>query len=324
MNDGRGVGRGRAFVLAARVAASRLVRSGGRARRQRKLWTPAPLRWRRRRMLHTRERAYRQGITAQNLWRLEFHLHFTSQPAERSGGSRSAARPSVSRSPGASPISTRPAEYVARTATPKLPQPRAGRVPSPRPVGTPAVLNRCFGVAVAFHRHPAPRPAPSGHAGEVHRVRVPAHRRPAVVRPGPMAYAPTRPDVPSARTHTIELLVRHRHSPLVNDAPAPRRVSAASHLVWNRLPELVWTRSQGQTAAAAAPEPGADLSSHTARLSPPSRSVHGTMPHPAITQARVPTAPITTLDPALVDRLADDVIRRVERRVRIERERRGI
>jgi hypothetical protein len=33
---------------------------------------------------------------------------------------------------------------------------------------------------------------------------------------------------------------------------------------------------------------------------------------------------LASLDPALVDRLADDVIRRVERRLRIERERRGI
>ena len=33
---------------------------------------------------------------------------------------------------------------------------------------------------------------------------------------------------------------------------------------------------------------------------------------------------MTDLDPAFVDRLTDDVIRRVERRVRIERERRGL
>jgi hypothetical protein len=30
------------------------------------------------------------------------------------------------------------------------------------------------------------------------------------------------------------------------------------------------------------------------------------------------------LDPAMIDRLADDVMRRMERRIRIERERRGI
>jgi hypothetical protein len=33
---------------------------------------------------------------------------------------------------------------------------------------------------------------------------------------------------------------------------------------------------------------------------------------------------MTDLDPRLVDRLTDDVIRRLERRVRIERERRGL
>jgi hypothetical protein len=40
--------------------------------------------------------------------------------------------------------------------------------------------------------------------------------------------------------------------------------------------------------------------------------------------ARAVTASVTNLDPSLWDRLADDVIRRVERRVRIERERRGL
>jgi len=33
---------------------------------------------------------------------------------------------------------------------------------------------------------------------------------------------------------------------------------------------------------------------------------------------------VADLDPALLDRLTDDVIRRVERHVRIERERRGL
>ena len=37
----------------------------------------------------------------------------------------------------------------------------------------------------------------------------------------------------------------------------------------------------------------------------------------------VPAA-ATVFDPAVVDRLADDVIRRIERRGRIERERRGL
>jgi hypothetical protein len=39
---------------------------------------------------------------------------------------------------------------------------------------------------------------------------------------------------------------------------------------------------------------------------------------------RTQPQPITKLDPALVDRLTDDVIRRVEQRARIERQRRGL
>jgi hypothetical protein len=43
---------------------------------------------------------------------------------------------------------------------------------------------------------------------------------------------------------------------------------------------------------------------------------------PAAHSARAVAAP--ALDRAVTDRLADEVIRRIERRVRIERERRGI
>ena len=43
----------------------------------------------------------------------------------------------------------------------------------------------------------------------------------------------------------------------------------------------------------------------------------------AVHSAAAP-APIAELDPRVMDRLADDVIRRVERRARIERERRGV
>jgi hypothetical protein len=39
---------------------------------------------------------------------------------------------------------------------------------------------------------------------------------------------------------------------------------------------------------------------------------------------RAASVPVTSLDPALIERLTDDVIRRVERRVRIDRERRGL
>ena len=44
----------------------------------------------------------------------------------------------------------------------------------------------------------------------------------------------------------------------------------------------------------------------------------------AVVHANPTVSHITKLDPALVDRLAEDVIRRMEQRVRIERQRRGL
>jgi hypothetical protein len=59
----------------------------------------------------------------------------------------------------------------------------------------------------------------------------------------------------------------------------------------------------------------------TARLSPVS-PINSAVP--AQFREAPPVSPPMILDPALVDRLAEDVIRRVERHVRIERERRGV
>lgn len=89
-------------------------------------------------------------------------------------------------------------------------------------------------------------------------------------------------------------------------------------------PELVW-RALVAGAVGALEE----RSRVNARLEVPPQSPQIKFPR-AVTQARA-SAPqgkddvrSMLLDPALVDRLADDVIRRVERRIRIERERRGI
>lgn len=90
-----------------------------------------------------------------------------------------------------------------------------------------------------------------------------------------------------------------------------------------RSVELVWRKSPTDTAVLKPGEPaGIPLSS----LTPP--ATPGRSPNAARTTAQVlaTNAPIgmKALDPALADRLADDVVRRIERRLRIERERRGI
>lgn len=95
--------------------------------------------------------------------------------------------------------------------------------------------------------------------------------------------------------------------------PAP-----AAHYRQPSLPQLVWRK---QLVAASTSDATAQVN-HSAAA--------GAAQHRARTQAALPPAAIATqlrvnqLDPALADRLATEVIRRVERSLRIERERRGL
>ena len=88
-------------------------------------------------------------------------------------------------------------------------------------------------------------------------------------------------------------------------------------------PELVWRRS-----ARGANDPAIDgvdepASSDRSRFDAPRNQASSHAAGGAVAaEARAPV--IARLDPALIDRLADDVIRRVERHIRIERERRGV
>lgn len=90
-----------------------------------------------------------------------------------------------------------------------------------------------------------------------------------------------------------------------------------------RSPELVWRARAGR------PSEAVDFSNAEARpalvtsiaRSAPERAATPVVQYSSTDKAIVRA---TALDPALVDRLAEDVIRRVERHVRIERERRGM
>ena len=113
--------------------------------------------------------------------------------------------------------------------------------------------------------------------------------------------------------HVVAGSVAAQHADLVlaRTLPSPRAVLA-------RPPQLVW-RNEPQpypleaiersiTAATAAAAPFSGVSAPRAE---PMNAPHG-------------LSPSGKIDPALIDRVAEDVIGRVERRIRIERERRGI
>lgn len=103
--------------------------------------------------------------------------------------------------------------------------------------------------------------------------------------------APTPAQGPSMQLHTLR-----RSAPIVWRAPATAaapELSRPSHL----------RQSQNLSAAAALPAPATSAPAD-----------------PSAAQLSVPTK----IPPAVVERLAEDVMQRIERRIRIERERRGI
>jgi hypothetical protein len=171
--------------------------------------------------------------------------------------------------------------------------------------------------------------------------------RPQVVAPqaGPSLARPDRPrirvlnrDARQPGTHTrarelhVETVARThlewyacRAHPMVLASTSERHANIAgrrTHAALEPATELVWRREQERTAdnaGRAASHTGPELSRGTRTFASPAAS------HPA--SAAAPTVPqqqVTAIDSALMDRLAEDVIRRVERRVRIDRERRGL
>jgi hypothetical protein len=97
-----------------------------------------------------------------------------------------------------------------------------------------------------------------------------------------------------------------------------------SHFQFGGPDELVWRRGRRPPIVVTESEPHQSRSEPfqgpTVRSSPGQEAALAVAP--AIERAAV--AQVTKLDPGLLDRLTDDVIRRVERRIRIERERRGL
>jgi len=125
-----------------------------------------------------------------------------------------------------------------------------------------------------------------------------------------------------------------KNNPMLFSATGSARnpaVPASGAAIWHRpTPELVWLKQPGAPAgnapdpymsdghAGGPDDPGTDSGTRRQAVSA-ARVVQATPPAAAIA-AQLRGGP---LDAALADRLATEVIRRVERSMRIERERRG-
>jgi hypothetical protein len=147
--------------------------------------------------------------------------------------------------------------------------------------------------------------------------------RPSVVEPQRKRVRPSeskneRPHL--FQTHTPigrrELQVPRRPAPIADTRRAPASTTTQQVIV--RSPEIVYRRElRPRTEIAGQPL-------HPSPAPSPARSVVRQETASEVSAKRPAALRVTDLDPALLDRLTDDVIRRVEKRVRIERERRGL
>jgi hypothetical protein len=288
------------------------------SRRFRVVWAPVALHWRRKRKPLTRQRALPHLIPAavsNTTWLAHFHLHFSALTRERSRCEERRAFSPATVTREVQRLVTNRHATVFRAAAMTMRPRGAYRPPSVISAGNVVVRN--IAVPAAGHTHPRPLPVTP---------RVPARRvRPLFHDTARKVFrAVTSKDerTPPIERRTCivsrELRLVHlrssvvRHSREESAAPPPR---ARFH----RAPEIVWRSAPGQPQAqvvneSAPPSP---------RMPRPSIAAQETAPEPPRRAARA-ALQAQDIDGALLDRLTDDVIRRVERRVRIERERRGL
>lgn len=307
--------------LSASIAAKRFGRRARKhPRRQQAPLRPLALRWRR--LLRPAAAAGIKQLVRSysNSWFSQVHLHLGWSTTVNNRFRH------LRQSPAPAPV-VRPLREtlsVTRSLSPDIPTPSTGRR-LPRVAGTRIVFRRNVfrlpdGIPAtarqAMLRGVAPTPdAPVGSIPRRGRIAGLAHRRGAIKVDAPARQQPA-PSVlrsltwargaPRERTPDAQAVVR---SDRVRTAKAPI--------------ELVWRAQHGTGAGAS--DGMMVVGGPTALAAPATMS---RSPTPATAAARViaesEKARPVPLDPALVDRLTEDVIRRVERRVRIERERRGI
>jgi hypothetical protein len=309
------------LALVARKAAGRFVAGRGKARVRAGFWTPTPLRWRRWRRRPV-QRALRVAA-ARTVWSPQFHFlvsahlkdglvrteRLVAGPGTTTRESRQimvsrgetifrASRPGLLRAGAAAVRSTvregrAGGAMVTVSATASAGPLRSTAAVVPRFAGRAGrrggQLRATIVAAGGFARRGAPASEPRG----------------AIHQPAPQIFRSGRPVPGNVTAPTTQ-------------ANQPRRgyLSSSPELVWRRLQRLSDGAVDGARAMVAPP-------SFQRALARPPSSPESAPPAPPFSGPRA-TSPATQLDPALLDRLTDDVIRRVERRVRIERERRGL
>ncbi len=328
MSQGRRMGTGRAMALAACIAALRFVSRRGSGRGQREGRLPVALRWRRerRRLEKGKVGATRAAAAVGAAWRPQLHLHFDARvsvhplrgPSPRSGPAapiREARRLVLERhwlSVRLTPHAARPRQANASSGAlrPDSPPSRKVRATEPVAARSPGLpFGRVIQARVAY-RPPRPlgHPAQDGvHAGTSSGQRA----RPLAAR---TMIRQRGPEVVPTRGRAIG-----------NTDPRPMSAKKPSQAQpGHPPPALVWRRARQNSTEATGEVTRPDAPPFPRHAAAPSSEGQDAAPGAPARTERSAALQVTNLDPGLLERLTDSVVRQVERRVRIERERRGI
>jgi hypothetical protein len=300
--------------VAARIAAKNFLRRSIRRRRSARPWLPVALRWRHERS-SPKAQIHRCGapFVAQS-WFTQFHMHFSVAAASVR------EKPEKMRSIHHSAMMRRSVRLVSdRLATPfnlVLPLPDRSRASSVQ--GILVRRERSYDQTMlrqtTLHL--------SSRRVERATVTLLEFRQKTVMRTLPCTAMEVRsPSPPSPRPiASVPLAIAPaRRRGVVGTAPEPE---ARVRLPAIRTPELAWRKPERSSPDAESERAGGTAMRNSVQRTgavfsnPPSRAVSQTQ--------SVASARPLVLDSATFDRLAEDVIRRVERHIRIERERRGV
>lgn len=313
--------------MPARVAACRFA-SSRRATRHpgAAWWLPLALRWRRarRRARALAARGASRAASPGAVWLAHVHLHLSLTASDRRRNAPRAFGPAARKRelPQTRPV--RPLAII-RNAGASTPRPAGSR--RSRECQPIAVAGRTFdetGPVAAFAAVAAKLPLLAGCAARhaespglgpaVAVRRETAAKRSSSGPVGRRAAAVTRERV--VGPVVLSRLRAAMTSPSDDPKPALQRPL-------RRPPELVWPAAARLPAQLAGERSDVNPSPSSTRAVPRSETPAEAAGGETRDSLRTNLQP-RDLDPALVDRLTDDVIRRVERRVRIERERRGM
>lgn len=311
-----------AFALVARDAARRFVGDRRSSSCRRSFWRPISLRWQRRRRHQVNLSAARSASRASVVLFPQFHFHYTTHRNERTHHDRVPGPAAATRlaAPRAVLVNHWPSFHARALSPQPHPVHRACRSfdahqNSRRNID--AGLIGTLGSAKMAGRHSI---TPSA----VNRLRPrQLEQTGEPVRPGRWQKKQTPLFLTQSRSWQHGLQVFHSRSLIADPAPDRSQPSKASRIQLDCPEELVWRRVIRSTTEVAEAERRQEAPDSVQRPALRTSQSQEATPKSAPIE-RSTAAQIIKLDPSFLDRLTDDVIRRVEKRAQIERQRRGL